>query len=161
MADEMQALNNAINDWVSRVEKKTTSIENKVDEAIVKAAFFCEGKAKQNVMDVVYRNPIPTGVNGKELWKRTGALKASIGSGLDPDRAHSAIIFASVPYAKFIEFGTGMAGSSANIYRPWGDGGYTESWAGMAPRPFMYPAIFQHKQEIKDIIKNHLKSVIN
>lgn len=160
MSDSMEQLNAAIEEWAKRLEVKSEAVEKALDGGLMKAALFCEGAAKKNVMQSVYQNPIPTDSKGKPKWKRTGLLKASIGSQLDLSQPHCAVIFASAPYAKYVEFGTGVLGSEGDIHRPWGSGGYTMSIQGMRPRPFMYPAVFQNKQLILGIISNHLGKTI-
>lgn len=92
MADDIEA---ALNDWKRRIEAKTKEIDNTVDQGLLKAALYCEGQAKNNVMESVYNSGEP------EDWKRTGLLKASVGSGMNPDTSHSAIVYCSAPYAKY------------------------------------------------------------
>lgn len=145
----MDEIEKALNDWKSKIDKKTKEVELHVDKAALKAALFCEGEAKKNVMAQVYSTP-------SETYTRTGLLKASIHSGMSTSKAHTAIIFSDAPYAKYVEFGTGESGASSEAYRPF-DGGYNMKWKGMRARPFMYPAVFQNKQQIKDIIKKYLK----
>lgn len=122
-------INKILSEWKKRLDKKTDDITRATDKATLKAALFCEGEAKKNVMDVVYSTPIPDGGH------RTGLLKASIGSGMYESRPHTAMIFASAPYAKYLEFGT----------------------SHITPRPFMYPAVHQHREDIRNIIAKYLK----
>ena len=83
---------------------------------------------------------------------------------MNTDKDHSAVVFCSAPYAKYIEFGTGIYATNGDGRKtPWV---YTSNtgvrmWTqGMRARPFMYPAVFQNKDKIKEIIENHLKGVI-
>lgn len=159
MADDIDS---ALAEWQAKIDKKADEIVLQADKAVLKAAFFCEGEAKKNVMNAVYSNSIP--FDGEDMWERTGLLKASIGSGMNPDKEHSAIIYSSAPYAKYIEYGTG-------IYAVNGDGRQTpwiytsntgvKVWTkGMRAKPFMYPAVSNNKDKIREIIKNYLKEVM-
>jgi HK97 gp10 family phage protein len=138
-----------LEEWKTRIDAKTENIIFHLDQSLKKAAFYCEGEAKKNVASQVYSTP-------GETYQRTGLLQGSIFSGMHPDIEHTAIIYSTVPYAKYVEFGTGKAGSESDIYRPF-DGGYSLNWKGMRARPFMYPAVFQNKQQIKDIIAKYLR----
>lgn len=139
-----------LEEWKSRIDAKTEEIKLHIDKALLKAAYYCEGEAKKNVAAQVYSTP-------GETYTRTGLLQASIFSGMHPEKAHSAIIYSTVPYAKYVEFGTGRSGAdSPDVYRPF-ENGYNLNWKGMRARPFMYPAIFQNKQQIRDIIAKYLR----
>jgi len=103
MSDEIQV---AVDDWIRRMNAKTEQIILNVDKGNLKSAIFCEGEAKKLAMERIYNIPVRMGKNGKSAWKRTGLYKASIGSGMDPSKPHTAIVFATVPYAKWLEYGT-------------------------------------------------------
>ena len=132
MPDDIDA---SITDWKRRMEDKTAAILLKVDEGSLKAALFCEGEAKKNAMERIYNTPIKLGKNGKQLWRRTGLYKASIGSGMDPNKSHSAIVFATVPYAKWLEYGTSRNPTALMI---------------------LNDSIFKNKENIKKIIAQHI-----
>lgn len=138
-----------LKEWKQRVDAKTEEITLSTEKAMLRAAMYCEGQAKKNVMAQVYSTK-------SETYQRTGLLKASIFSGLDPDKPYSAMIYSIAPYAKYVEFGTGKLGASADIYRPFTNG-YSLDWKGMRARPFLYPAIFQNKDQIHDIIAKYLR----
>lgn len=144
MAESIDA---ALNDWLKRVEDKVKEMDTGMDKAILKAAFFCEGEAKKNAQTMIYSVSIPEGIDGNPLWKRTGLYKASIGSGIDPDNSHSAIVFNTVPYASEIEYGTSDAYGAKN--------------PGRQGRPVMTNSVFNNKPQIKQIIETYLKGVVN
>jgi len=99
-------IDEALADWAKKMQRKVQEVNTNVDNGLLKAALYCEGQAKQNAMDRIYNLPIPTYADGKPRWKRTGLYKASIGSSINPNTPHSAIIYNSAPYAKYLEFGT-------------------------------------------------------
>lgn len=132
-------IDSTIEDWKRRVDEKTKNIENDLDQGLLKAALFCEGKAKQNAMDRIYNTPIPTYKNGRPRYKRTGLYKASIASGMSPDKKHSSIIYNSAPYAKYLEYGTSKGIRGKNI---------------------MGDAVFQNKEDIGKIIANYMKNSV-
>ena len=143
MANSVDA---ATAEWIKRVDKKVSQISSATDKAVVKAAFYCEGEAKKNAMTMIYSVSVPNGPDGKALWKRTGVYKASIGSGLDPGRFHRAIVFNTAPYAQKIEYGTSDAYGAEN--------------PGRQGRPVMTNSVFNHKDDIKQIIATYLKAVV-
>jgi len=154
-----------LEEWKTRVNKKTSEIENNFDRGLLKASLYCEGKAKENAMNVIYMTNVPFNDYGEDMWSRTGLLKAAIGSGMDPIKSHSALVFCTAAYAKYIEYGTG-------IYAVNGDGRKTpwifetntgvRVWTrGMRAKPFMGPSVFQNKEDIKTIIVKYLKEACN
>lgn len=144
MADDIDSV---IADWINRVDKKIIDIEGTVDKGLIKSAFFCEGQAKINAEDMIYKISIPIGEDGKALWKRTGLYKASIGSGIDTDSPHSAIVYNTAPYSKKIEYGTSDAYGTVD--------------GGRQGRPVLTDSVFKHKDDIKQIMETFLKQVID
>ena len=69
----------------------------------------------------------------------TGALRASI-QALEPEDDGSRVVglvVATMPYAPYVEFGTGIAGESSPGAGP---GPYSTTWPGMESQPFLRPA---------------------
>lgn len=132
-------IDSALEDWKRRVEEKTKNIENDLDQGLLKAAFYAEGKAKQNAEERIYNQPIPTYKNGKPMWKRTGLYKASIASGMSPDKKHSSMIYNTVPYAKPLEYGTSRGIRGKNI---------------------MNDAVFKNGEDILKIIKGQIANSV-
>ncbi|KHD34361.1 hypothetical protein NL50_17385 [Clostridium acetobutylicum] len=130
-----QSIDEALADWAKRMQKKVEEVNTSVDNGLLKAALYCEGQAKQNAMDRIYNLPIPTYANGKPRWKRTGLYKASIGSSMNPNTPHSAIIYNSAPYAKYLEFGTSK---------------------GIRGKYIMSDAVLKHQDDIIKIISNYV-----
>jgi len=97
----------ALEDWNRRITAKAHAVVLAADRGNMKAAFYCENEAKKNAVREIYSIPIKKSPKtGKDLWKRTALYKAGIGSGVHPSLAHTAMIYASVPYAKWLEYGT-------------------------------------------------------
>jgi|GEM_PF-1919402 len=133
--------------WVKRVEVKVNEVTLAADKAVLKAAFFCEGEAKKNAMIMIYNVSIPVNEKGIAMWKRTGLYKASIGSGLDPDNEHSAIVYNTAPYAGKVEYGSSDAPGAES--------------PGMQGRPVMTNSVFNNKPQIKTIIEKYMREVVN
>jgi hypothetical protein len=146
----MDDIDEVLAKWIERVNLKTSQINNAADQAVLKAALFCEGEAKKNAMTMIYNVPIDSSyerahfIRGKAghyktYYKRTGLYKASIGSGLDPDVIHGAIVFNTAPYAKMIEYGDSK---------------------GRQGRPIMTNSVFNNLPQIRTIITSYLKGVV-
>lgn len=63
----------------------------------------------------------------------------------------------NVFYASYVEFGTGQRGqnSPAPPKAPLAMG-YRQDWAGMDAQPFLYPALKQNEDIVKQIVSNEL-----
>lgn len=132
-------IDSAIEDWKRRVDEKTKSIENDLDQGLLKAAFYAEGKAKQNAQERIYNQPIPTYKNGNPMWKRTHLYETSIMSGMNPNQKHSSMIYNTVPYAKPLEYGTSKGIRGKNI---------------------MNDAVFKNGEDILKIIKGQIANSV-
>ncbi len=77
----------------------------------------------------------------------TGNLRNSITHTTEDD-GHTVVIGSTVYYAPFVELGTGRNAEGAN-----GRG----TREGMKPRPYLRPAIEDHREEYKHIIQSELK----
>lgn len=137
--------NDILEEWKRRVDKKRVDIEAAFDKGLLKAAFFCEGEAKKNAMEMIYNIPINDKyrykhgqtANGGYYYSRTGLYKASINSGTG-DTPHSAYISNNTSYAKVIEYGSSK---------------------GVQGRPIMTNAIYNNIPQIKQILEEYLKKV--
>jgi len=89
----------------------------------------------------------------------TGALRASITYELeDLDKTIRGTVAPHMPYAVYVEFGTGIRGAgSAGA----GAGPYDPNWPGMVAQPYMRPAYEESKTEVFDIFRNDLASAIS
>lgn len=65
----------------------------------------------------------------------------------------------NLDYAPYVEFGTGQRGQESE-HPPNMDLSFRQDWAGMEAQPYLYPAISQNREVIKEIIANELKKEI-
>lgn len=78
----------------------------------------------------------------------TGVLRDSIASRVDQaTNSVYATVYATAPYAGYVEFGTGIRGAESDGAGPYP---YNPKWPGMAAQPFLRPALDTRRQEIKD-----------
>ena len=111
--------------------------EDKMRAAIGKACALVERTAKQMAP------------------KGNGELRRSITSRVDGDVG---IVYTPLEYAPYVEFGTGLFAEGGNGRKdvPWcyqDDEGEWHTTSGMAPHPFMRPALNENREEIKRILK--------
>lgn len=86
--------------------------------------------------------------------KGTGELRRSIESKVE---GNEGIVFTPLEYAPYVEFGTGLfAENGGRTDVPWcyqDDEGEWHSTSGMKPQPFMRPALYENREQIKRILK--------
>lgn len=80
-----------------------------------------------------------------------GALAASIQqSDVEEDAAGvRGMVFTNSEIAPYLEYGTGRAGAGYPLPGRPEEVDYTQSWAGMAPRPYMTPAAERSRAEFE------------
>ena len=82
----------------------------------------------------------------------TGALQASIT--IDPAKVGDASVTVSVgphmPYASYVEYGTGQRGDPSAPYA------HVSTWPGMEAQPYMRPALDEARGQVKDIFLREL-----
>lgn len=90
----------------------------------------------------------------------TGNLRNSI-THTTEDNGHTVVIGSAVTYAPYIELGTGVyAEGGGGRPTPWRYQDSKGNWhttSGMKPRPYLRPAIEEHKTEYKEVIERELK----
>lgn len=93
-----------------------------------------------------------------EWYKRTGALRNSIGHKVDASK-HQMIIGAGEDYASYVEMGTGINYSGGRrtswVYK--GSDGKFHMTNGMKARPFIKPSIADHADVYNKILAENLK----
>ena len=135
------------------IEDNTDEIINLLDQACEKALIAIGEKAKTYATKLCPTGtPESTGVPGYQ----GGTLKQSITYEADNE---SMTLGTNVEYAPYVELGTGPnftpppEWEEFDVPTPKGIGhGYVE------PRPFIRPAISDHLEEYKNIIKNELEN---
>lgn len=90
----------------------------------------------------------------------TGNLRNSISNKVvESDKA--VYVGTNTHYAPYIEFGTGIYAENGGRMTPWvwaDDEGIGHWTQGQPPRPFLRPAMSEHAEEYKRVIKEELKS---
>ena len=92
--------------------------------------------------------------------KRTGNLQNSINHTVDPGEP-AAYIGTNVEYASYVEFGTGSESSigGGTPKKHWvymGDDGKWHIGKPMEPQPYLKPAVANHSETYRRIIKDEL-----
>jgi HK97 gp10 family phage protein len=82
----------------------------------------------------------------------TGALQASISidQPAEGDSAITGSVGPHMPYASYVEYGTGRRGDPTAPYA------HVESWPGMKAQPYMRPALDEARGQVKDIFLRQL-----
>lgn len=126
-------------DSLQRRVEQISSLSN-LDAALGRACALVERSAKQKAP------------------KDTGALRRSITSKVEGTQG---IVYTTLEYAPYIEFGTGLfAESSGRANVPWcyqDDEGVWHSTSGQKPQPFMRPALNENRVRIIEMIKEGLE----
>lgn len=77
----------------------------------------------------------------------TGALRASITTEINTSGSTTVgIVAPHMPYAEYVEYGTGRRGDPAVPHR--------QDWPGMPAQPYMRPAFEESKDAIKDLFRS-------
>jgi HK97 gp10 family phage protein len=84
----------------------------------------------------------------------TGTLQASITTVID-DSGKTVIgrVGPHTHYAAYVEFGTGIAGSSSPGA---GEGPYSMSWPGMPAQPYMRPALDENREAVYGLFRKEI-----
>lgn len=89
----------------------------------------------------------------------TGNLRNSI-THTTENNNRTVVIGSSVTYAPFIELGTGKyADGGGGRQTPWSYQDSNGNWhttSGMPPRPYLRPAIENHKDEYKEVLQTEM-----
>ena len=144
MAIEVKILN------IDKVVDKFENIKRAdLRKILAKATAFVHGEARD-------RCP-----KNKDPRVQGGALRESIHMKVenDGDRVIGKV-FTNKEYAMFVEFGTGARGSGSYPYETDFQLKYRADWAGMAAQPYMFPAIHENKDEIKQILIDGYTEVV-
>ena len=133
------------------VQRKIDALAKKdnqaLKEVIEKAVVIIEGKAKDKC----------TVRHGRLHTSITHEVKSSA-------KNHTGRVGTNVEYAPYVEFGTGIyAKDGTGRKTPWVY--YDETlkeffWTeGMVPKPFLFPALKESRQEIISLLQSKLKNV--
>lgn len=84
----------------------------------------------------------------------TGALRDSITSNVQElEKTVRGSVAPHMPYAEFVEFGTGIRGASSSGS---GAGPYSTSWPGMPAQPYMRPALDESREPIMELFRSQI-----
>ncbi len=92
----------------------------------------------------------------------TGDLRNSVYSKVETDQSGiKGKVGTHKEYAPYVEFGTGQKGAESPTppKAPIGNG-YKVDWLGMPAQPFLYPALMQNKEAIKELCIEELNKEI-
>lgn len=128
--------------------KKLDSLGKNSSKVITKAL----GKATKKVQgDAKDLTPVDTGNLRNKIYTRIHEKEGTI----------TGEVYTNVEYAPYVEFGTGQRGKESDIgSKKEFDISYREDWAGMVAQPYMYPAMKQNEEYIKETIKGAIKMEI-
>lgn len=128
--------------------KKINRLGGKADDALLKGIQKSVQLVRGDARDLC---PAPTGTlrSSIELKVETNQeeIKGSVGTNKE--------------YAIYVELGTGQRGeaSPSPPKAPIGNG-YKVDWSGMPAQPFLYPALMQNKEAIKELCIEELNKEI-
>ena len=124
-------------DWFDDVAKK---VEKEIEREVEKGASKIADTAKMKCP--IDKGQLHESIHSKTEWEGNTCI---------------GIVGTNVPYAKYVEYGTGIYAVNGNgrqtpwVYKDSKGFHYTR---GMMAQPFMYPAFYQHIDSVyRDIIK--------
>jgi len=90
---------------------------------------------------------------------RTGDLRESIEVGDVQSNGPLAVVevSAGTDHAFFVEYGTGQRGAAS---AGAGSGPYSESWPGMAARPYMRPALVTVESDVIEAVAQEVRNAV-
>lgn len=89
----------------------------------------------------------------------TGALRDSISTAVeDLEKTIRGTVGPHMPYAGYVEFGTGIAGAAS---AGAGEGPYSPTWPGMPAQPYMRPAFDEKRPEIEELFRSNIGTAIS
>lgn len=95
--------------------------------------------------------PVDTGALRASIEARPAEQDQDVGGSGD---ARTAIVVATVPYASYVEYGTGQKGESSAGAGP---GPYDPNWPGMVAQPFMRSALDGRREDVIDAINAEVR----
>lgn len=132
---------------LEEIEERLEEIVDKqvIMRALGKACAIVERSAKQ-----------------KAKKGRTGELRNSITSKVETEGEDIiGVVYTPLEYAPYVEFGTGLfAEEVGRTDVPWSyqdEQGNWHSTSGMPPQPFMRPALYENREEIKRILREGMQ----
>lgn len=88
----------------------------------------------------------------------TGALRDSISTTVEElGKTIRGSVAPTMPYASYVEFGTGIAGASSAGAGPYP---YSPQWPGMVAQPYMRPALDEVKPQVEGVFRSNIGAAI-
>lgn len=142
-------------EYVSHIDDVLNATSDKLARAAEIIGGKMESYAKMKITDEVYSKP-----NGGYI--RTGNLRNSITHDtVADDHSITIAVGSAVEYAPYVELGTGVyAEDGKGRKTPWMYQDHKGNWhrtSGMPPRPYLRPAVMDHIQEYKEILREEMK----
>jgi len=127
------------------LERKLDGIPNDINNALLEASEEVAALMRETATLLV---PVDT-----------GALKQSINTTILPTTEGVDVsLGTNLHYAPYVEFGTGVKGSSTG--RAYGDHvapvDYSVEWKGQNAQPFLRPALYDNESNIQTIVQKHI-----
>ena len=130
---------------INQLETKLNKLANlNYKKELERAAILVENEAKKKA-------PVGTGELRRSITHSIDDLTASVGTNLE--------------YAPYVEFGTGLFAAEGNGRQdvPWhyqdAEGNWHTTY-GQEPQPYLYPALEENKEQIKEIFMNGIKEAL-
>lgn len=91
-----------------------------------------------------------------------GALRNSIHADVkETNNSIEGKVYTNMEYAPYVEFGTGQRGeSSPSPPKSDQDIRYRQDWSGMPAQPYLFPAMKQNEDRVKEIVKEEIREEI-
>lgn len=146
---------------VDKLLKKLTRMGMDVNDTLApimaRQAQFVQGEAKELC-------PVDSGDLRERIYYRSRKAKNKV----------TALVYTNMEYAPYVEFGTGKVGETTPVANKYpGPLAYKQTkwrakipdvgWryvAGQPAQPFLYPALKNNEEKIRDNVANELKQVI-
>lgn len=129
---------------IKKLNRLGGNVDNCMYKGIGKSMTVIEGDAKD--LCPVDRGELRDSIHS-DTKKRSGEIKGTCGTNKE--------------YAAYQEFGTGQRGaeSPSPPKAPIG-AGYREDWSGIPAQPYLYPALIQNKDTVKELCTEELNQEI-
>lgn len=142
-------------EFVSHIDDVLNASAEKLARAAEIIGGMMESKAKTYITDAIYSTP-----SGDYI--RTGNLRNSIThDAIEDDHSVTIAVGSNVDYAPYVELGTGIyAEDGKGRKTPWKYQDHNGKWhttRGMEARPFLRPAVENHLNEYREVLRSELK----
>jgi HK97 gp10 family phage protein len=153
--------------FVDNSDQVLAALHESVDRALIICGMTAENYAKKlcPTQTGLLKNSITFALDGEATQIST--YKADIGdksgsySGVaEKTASRSVALGTNVEYASYVELGTGAKNTPGGRPDPWGyidDEGQAHHTGGSKAKPFLKPAVADHKNQYKNIILSELK----